>query len=107
MSTIGSNSGIPQTGLDLILGQQHALEAYGRQVGPTADAAPPPGVEPVVAAPTGDPGQVTLNAQAWTQGADGSRQLPDTTQLTATLAGQSRPAAVQHGVAQVVAALAR
>ena len=101
MSTIGSHPGIPQTGLDLLLGQQQALELYGRQTGPAPETAPATGDAPAVS--TGDPGQATLNTRV---SADGNRPLSDP-RLTADLAGQPRADAVQHGVAEILAALAR
>ena len=100
MSTIGSHPGIPQTGLDLLLGQQQALELYGRQTGPAPATADAPAAD--APASTGDPGQATLNIRV---SADG-RPLSDPA-LTANLAGQPRADAVQHGVAGILAALAR
>lgn len=100
MSTIGPDSRIDRTGLD-----SQTLEAL--RVGAPAPQAPAATAEAAhaYAPPAVDPGEQTLNADAWRGVPAGERQLPGDARLERELGGMDLSAAADRGAEAVLDSL--
>lgn len=103
MSTIGPDSRIDRAGLD-----SQTLEAL-RVREPAAQGAQAPGAVaeavPAYAPPAVDPGEQTLNADAWRGVAAGDRQLPGDARLEHELGQLDLSAAADRGAEAVLDSL--